>query len=508
MKPLTEQQIRDHEAASRRGAVEGVVVGTAAATSAGWYLNRRWIAYRNLPLTLKFLGGVIIVAPLLAIQAERRGLEYDRSQWDGAIVQMLEGRQEREQEAWQKLSTKEKITTWAAQHQYTIILGGWASSLCVAGTLIWRDRYQTPAQKIVQARMWAQGLTIGLLIVAGALTHSQKQARLNHAQPDHSWAEVLEQHEKERLEAEERTKSVEIISSPLTPLIHIIIRSPSRVERPNDDEILSPSRNLLLYTHTDMSTPSGLEKPLRLPLTKEDFDKINAYLSPLTPEEILSWAIDYLPGLYQTTAFGLSGLVATDILSKLSPSPPPLIFIDTFYHFPETYELVEEVKKQYNTPLHVFKPKDCDTVEEFEAKYGEKLWEIDENTYDYTVKVEPAQRAYDTLAVKSVITGRRASQGGDRANLKPLEVDSTGLLKLNPLFAWNFHLVEWYVKENKVPRNKLLDQGYKSVGDWHSTVKVGEGEDERAGRWAGREKTECGLHKDYFAMKAKAQSVV
>ena len=91
-------------------------------------------------------------------------------------------------------------------------------------------------------------------------------------------------------------------------------------------------------------------------------------------------------------------------------------------------------------------------------------------------QVEPARRAYEELGVKAVITGRRASQGGDRASLQPLEVDSTGLLKLNPLFAWNFHLVEWYVQENGVPRNKLLDQGYRSVGDWHSTVKSGEGD--------------------------------
>lgn len=64
--------------------------------------------------------------------------------------------------------------------------------------------------------------------------------------------------------------------------------------------------------------------------------------------------------------------------------------------------------------------------------------------------------------------------------------------------------MEWYIKENNVPRNKLLDQGYRSVGDWHSTVKSGEGDvGERAGRWAGRtEKTECGLHVDYFKMKA------
>ena len=106
--------------------------------------------------------------------------------------------------------------------------------------------------------------------------------------------------------------------------------------------------------------------------------------------------------------------------------------------------------------------------------------------------------------MKAAITGRRASQGGDRASLQPLEVDSTGLMKVNPLFEWNLDLVEWYLTENDVPRNRLHEQGYRSVGDWHSTVKVGEGQDERAGRWAGKEKTECGLHKDYFMMKAKA----
>lgn len=124
--------------------------------------------------------------------------------------------------------------------------------------------------------------------------------------------------------------------------------------------------------------------------------------------------------------------------------------------------------------------------------------------------MEPARRAYEDLGVKSVITGRRASQGADRASLQPLEVDSTGLIKLNPLFAWTFPFVEWYIKENNVPCNKLLDQGYRSVGDWHSTAKSGEGDaGERAGRWAGnKEKTECGLHVDYFVMKATAKQKV
>lgn len=248
-------------------------------------------------------------------------------------------------------------------------------------------------------------------------------------------------------------------------------------------------------------------KPLQLPLSDDELSRINDHLRNLTPEEILSWAVEHVPGLYQTTAFGLTGLVAIDMLSKITQNPPPLIFIDTLYHFQETYDLVEDVKRRYGRDVHVYKPEGCADVSEFEKKFGEKLWEKDEDTYDFLVKVEPARRAYEELGVKAVITGRRASQGADRANLQPLEVDSTGLLKLNPLFAWTFPIVEWYVKENNVPRNKLLDQGYRSVGDWHSTAKSGEGDTgERAGRWAGKaDKTECGLHKDYFAMKAAAR---
>lgn len=104
--------------------------------------------------------------------------------------------------------------------------------------------------------------------------------------------------------------------------------------------------------------------------------------------------------------------------------------------------------------------------------------------------------------MKAVITGRRATQGGDRSSLKPLEIDETGLVKVNPLFRWSFKDVKAYIDAHDVPYNPLLDLGYKSVGDWHSTAIPLDGQDERAGRWAGNKaKTECGLHKDYFKMK-------
>jgi phosphoadenosine phosphosulfate reductase len=136
-----------------------------------------------------------------------------------------------------------------------------------------------------------------------------------------------------------------------------------------------------------MSSLQNITKPLQLPLSKDDLDTINVYLSSLSPEGILKWAIEYLPGLYQTTAFGLTGLVSIDMLSKITSSPPPLIFIDTLYHFPETYELVEEVKSKYQIPLYVYKPDDCSSTKEFEEKHGEKFWETDEETYDFFVKV-------------------------------------------------------------------------------------------------------------------------
>lgn len=205
-----------------------------------------------------------------------------------------------------------------------------------------------------------------------------------------------------------------------------------------------------------------------------------------------------MPSLYQTTAFGLTGLVTLDMLSKLSGPIKPqvdLIFLDTLYHFDETINLVDRVRKRYpQFNLHVYRPQGVETAEEFVAKYGDQLWEMNDELYDWVAKVEPAQRAYAELQVKAVLTGRRKSQGGKRGDLDIIEVDEAGLIKINPLANWSFKQVKEYIDKHNVPYNELLDRGYKSVGDWHSTQPVVEGEDERAGRWKGRAKTECGIH--------------
>lgn len=248
---------------------------------------------------------------------------------------------------------------------------------------------------------------------------------------------------------------------------------------------------------------SGASSQNSLPqivLTKPHLKFINSTLNNLQPIDILRWAKMTFPNLYQTTAFGVTGLVTLDMLSKIQKETPELpsidaIFLDTLYHFNETLELVEKTKKKYpNVNLHVYKPEGCQTVGEFEGKHGKELWKTNADLYDWVAKVEPAQRAYNELDVAAVLTGRRRSQGAKRESLDIVEVDEAGLIKINPLAGWSFKEVQNYIKENEVPYNDLLDRGYKSVGDWHSTEPVKEGEDERAGRWKGTEKTECGIH--------------
>ncbi|SCU98133.1 LADA_0H10792g1_1 [Lachancea dasiensis] len=236
-------------------------------------------------------------------------------------------------------------------------------------------------------------------------------------------------------------------------------------------------------------------------VTQVQIDHWNAALSQMpSPQDILKWAITTFPHLFQTTAFGLTGLATIDMLSKIQEDHiTPLIFIDTLHHFPQSLELLRKVEDRYYTPhnqsIHIFKPEGLQSEAEFAAKHGDFLWERDDNQYDYLVKAEPAHRAYNELGVTAVFTGRRKSQGGGRSDLKFIEVDEVnGIVKINPLADWDFKQVRAYIDENQVPYNELLDLGYKSIGDYHSTVPVADGEDERAGRWKGKTKTECGIH--------------
>lgn len=259
---------------------------------------------------------------------------------------------------------------------------------------------------------------------------------------------------------------------------------------------------------------SGASSEASLPeiyLTKPHLAFLNRQLQHLEPQEILQWCITSLPALYQETAFGLTGLSILDMLSKMKiprPSIVDLLFFDTLHNFPETLALIDKLRDRYPlVNIHVYKPVGADSAAEFAAQHGERLWETNDQLYDWLAKVEPAQRAYKELGVGAVLTGRRRSQGGKRGDIPIIEVDEAGLIKINPFANWTFKQVKTYIKDNDVPYNQLLDRGYTSIGDWHSTKPVKEGEDERAGRWQGQEKTECGIHnpRSKFAQFLKEQ---
>lgn len=253
--------------------------------------------------------------------------------------------------------------------------------------------------------------------------------------------------------------------------------------------------------HSDYApSPKPQSRP-NVSLTKEHMAYLNDQMERMHPMDILRFCKILFPNLYQSTAFGLTGLATMDMLSKIQQESPgsktvDLIFLDTLHHFKETYELVDRVRARYpNVPVHVFKPDGADTAAELEETYGAELWNVAGDMYDWIVKVEPLQRAYDELHVTAVLNGRRRSQGAARGSIPIMELDEErAIIKINPLAAWSFKQVNDYIKANDVPYNALLDQGYKSVGDWHSTSPVAEGDDERAGRWKGQAKTECGIH--------------
>ncbi|KAI3327409.1 phosphoadenosine phosphosulfate reductase [Xylariaceae sp. AK1471] len=255
------------------------------------------------------------------------------------------------------------------------------------------------------------------------------------------------------------------------------------------------------YASATPSTTSSSPSLPQIILTKPHLRHLNQQMESMTPLERVRFSMQLFPNLYQSTAFGLTGLVTIDMLSSLAASDPSLpsvdaVFLDTLYHFTETYDLIDRVRARYpSIRLHVYKPDGVSSTAEFESLYGSELYTTASELYDWIAKVEPQQRAYSELKVAAVFTGRRRSQGGERDKISFIEIDEErGIVKINPLLDWTFAQVKAYIEEHDVPYNELLDRGYKSVGDWHSTSPVAAGEDERAGRWKGQQKTECGIH--------------
>lgn len=227
--------------------------------------------------------------------------------------------------------------------------------------------------------------------------------------------------------------------------------------------------------------------------TPEHLEWLNDRFEDATPEEILKWCSMSLPHLIQSTSFGPTGMVILQMLKELDLNIP-VLYIDTLHHFPESLAHAENSREHFGLDLRVYRCKDATNQEEFEEKHGKELWKLESEKYDRIVKVEPQKRALREMDVYAWINGRRRSQGGERSNLKIMEFDVDGRVKINPLANWTYEQTWDYIRDNKLPYNPLHDQGYKSIGDHMTTFPVGDDEDERAGRWQGSSQTECGIH--------------
>jgi phosphoadenosine phosphosulfate reductase len=209
-----------------------------------------------------------------------------------------------------------------------------------------------------------------------------------------------------------------------------------------------------------------------------------------SPEELLAWAVEKFPNITLACSFGAEDVALVDMLQKISPKTD-IFYLDTDFHFRETYETRDRLAERYGIRFVQVKP-DL-TPEEQAAQYGDELWKRDPNACCNLRKVQPLIRVlgrYDAW-----ITGIRRDQAPTRANARKVEYDTKfGLMKFNPLASWTSEDVWNYIRRNDVPYNPLHDRNYPSIGCSYCTRPVKPGEDPRAGRWSGTGKIECGLH--------------
>lgn len=215
-------------------------------------------------------------------------------------------------------------------------------------------------------------------------------------------------------------------------------------------------------------------------------------LENVGPEERVKWAVGaFGDGLVMTTSFGIQAAVMLHLVTQIVPTIP-VIFIDTGYLFPETYRFAKLLTERLNLNLKKYVP--TITAAEQEALYG-KQWELGLDglkQYNFLNKVEPMDRAVRELGAKAWLAGLRRSQASTRESL-PVVQRQNKVTKIHPIIEWDNRKVHRYLTQNDLPYHPLWEQGYVSVGDWHSTTKLLDGMREEDTRFNGL-KRECGLH--------------
>ncbi|HET7760971.1 MAG TPA: phosphoadenylyl-sulfate reductase [Phycicoccus sp.] len=208
-----------------------------------------------------------------------------------------------------------------------------------------------------------------------------------------------------------------------------------------------------------------------------------------TADDVLAWASATFRGSL-AVACSMADAVLPHLVSRHAPGVD-VLFLDTGYHFAETYGTREEVA--HSLPVRVVDVRPRLTVAEQDAEHGPRLHERDPAACCRMRKVEPLRAAL--AGYECWVTGVRREESATRADT-PLVAfdDANGLVKVNPLAAWSFDDLVGHAAQHRVPVNLLLSDGYPSIGCEPCTARVEPGADPRSGRWAGFAKTECGIH--------------
>lgn len=252
-------------------------------------------------------------------------------------------------------------------------------------------------------------------------------------------------------------------------------------------------------------------------MTTQPFDlaKLNQDFESKKPEEIIAWAIREFPGkIAASSSFGPESGVLLHMISRIDPAVP-ILFLETGYHFPETLQYKKDLAEFLGLKNVIDLKADPKRKTEVVAQYEGVPYEKNPDLCCHINKVEPLDRVlkdYDawmsgirrnqTDFRKSVrileeyeqnvgapLVGARDTTFKGRGQAPPLQ-----LYKISPISNFTSREMWWYLKEHQIPKHPLYDLGYLSVGCWPCTRPVQPGDDERSGRWAGKAKTECGIH--------------
>ena len=230
--------------------------------------------------------------------------------------------------------------------------------------------------------------------------------------------------------------------------------------------------------------PAGSPEPAGAHLPRAEAER-------WTAEEVLCWGFGrFSPDIAVASAFGSEGMVLIDLASRVR-SNFRVFTLDTGFFFPETYELIDRVEHRYG--IQVERCRSQLTPAQQESVHGPELWARDPDRCCAVRKVEPLRNKLQQLT--AWVSAIRREQTAARAGSFKIEWDAKfELVKLNPLADWTSDAVWTYIRAHGVPYNPLHDRNYPSIGCTHCTRAVRPGEHARAGRWAGLQKTECGLH--------------